>query len=52
MFLTGGRGDLPAQLLLVAYFDFEVEILQIKLENAMRLCDFLIMINHSLNHMV
>ena len=41
MFLTGGRGGLSAQLSLVTHLDFEVEILQNKPQNAMRLCDFL-----------
>ena len=47
--LTGDRGGLSAQVLLVTYLYFEVEILKIKPENAMRLRDSLIMINHDLN---
>ena len=53
MFLTGDRGGLSAQVLLVLTFlDFEVEILKIKPENALRLRDSLIMINHGLNCVV
>ena len=52
MFLTGDERGLSAQAVLVTYLNFEVNILKIKPENAVRLRDSLNMINHGLNRPV